>query len=108
MLKSLLPQLLVSVLMSVSCSSSNDMPDGGEKLLLLGNVITMDATTPSAEAVVVRNGIITFVGSQTDARKMCDAKTTVKDYGTASIYPGFTEGHTHGSLASHALCKQTS
>ncbi len=97
-----LPLLLFTTLLSVSCNTTNDIVDppvSTEKLLLLGNVITMDTATPRAEAIVVENGLISFVGSQAEARKMCDAKTIVKDYGTASIYPGFTEGHTHGSLA---------
>lgn len=97
-----LPLLLFTALLSVSCNTKNDIVDplvSTEKLLLLGNVITIDTATPRAEAIVVENGQISFVGSQAEARKMCDAKTIVKDYGTASIYPGFTEGHTHGSLA---------
>lgn len=93
---SLLPLIAV---MLVGCTTSNDTASSTEKLLLLGNVITMDTATPNAEAVVVENGIIAFVGAQTEARKMCGTNTIVKDYGTASIYPGFTEGHTHGSLA---------
>lgn len=88
----------------VSCNSDgpivNPAQDPADKLLLLGNVITMDTATPTAEAVVVENGIIKFVGSAEEARKMCDNKTRIKDYGTASIYPGFLEGHTHGALAS--------
>lgn len=58
----------------------------------------MDPSNPRAEAVVVEDGIITFVGSQEEARKMCNDKTIVKDYGKACIYPGFLESHTHGVL----------
>lgn len=70
-----------------------------ETMLLLGNVITMDSAVPSAEAVFVENGIIKYVGTASAAREMCDANTLVRDYGTASIYPGFLEGHSHGVLA---------
>lgn len=79
--------------MFTSCSNSS------ESLLLLGNVITMDPANPTAEAVVVEDGIITFVGSLEEARKHCSGNAVEKDYGTASIYPGFLEAHTHGILA---------
>lgn len=94
MKKHFLSLLLLVAVMVASCSKSTD------SLLLLGNVITMDAETPTAEAIFVEDGIIKFVGSQEEARKLCNDNTVVKDYGTASIYPGFLEGHTHGVLAS--------
>ncbi|MBP9998523.1 MAG: amidohydrolase [Bacteroidales bacterium] len=88
-----LPLLLGAALLLAGCGEKH------ETLLLLGNVITMDEVTPAAEAVFVKDGIIEFVGTADDARKLCDGKTVVKDYGTASIYPGFLEAHTHGVLA---------
>lgn len=88
-----LPLLLGAALFIAGCGKNH------ETLLLLGNVITMDEAVPAAQAVFVEDGIIKYVGTQEDACKMCDAKTVVKDYGTASIYPGFLEAHTHGLLA---------
>ena len=86
--------LLLLGILTVGCSESK------EQLLLIGNVITMDESIPTAEAIMVQDGVITFVGSQDDARKLCNKNTVIKDYGTASIYPGFLEAHTHGVLAS--------
>lgn len=87
--------LLILSILSVGCNH-----DKKEQLLLIGNVITMDESIPTAEAIFVEDGIIKFVGSQDDARKLCNKNTVIKDYGTASIYPGFLEAHTHGILAS--------
>lgn len=87
--------LLILSILTVGCNR-----DKKEQLLLIGNVITMDESIPTAEAVFVEDGIIKFVGSQDDARKLCNKNTVIKDYGTASIYPGFLEAHTHGILAS--------
>ena len=94
MKKHILSLLMLFALLVASCSKNT------ETLLLLGNVITMDESIPTAEAVLVEDGIIKFVGSQDDARKLCNKNTVIKDYGTASIYPGFLEAHTHGVLAS--------
>lgn len=88
-----LSSLLLLAFVAVSCNKTS------ESLLLLGNVITMDQAAPTAEAVYVEDGIIKYVGSADEARKLSDENTIVKDYGNASIYPGFLEGHTHGILA---------
>lgn len=93
MKKIFLSLLVLATVILASCSKNT------ETLLLLGNVITMDPATPTAEAVFVEDGIIKYVGTADEARKMCDDKTVVKDYGTACIYPGFMEAHTHGILA---------
>lgn len=90
--------MLSALLAVLGCNSNH------ETLLLIGNVITMDDANPAAQAVFVEDGIIKFVGSEADARKLCNGKTVVKDYGTASIYPGFLESHAHGiGVASRAL-----
>lgn len=86
----LIPLLLIVLL--AGCSRH-------ETLLLLGNVITMDTVAPTAEAIFVEDGLIRYVGTADEARALCNAKTVIRDYGSASIYPGFLEGHTHGILA---------
>lgn len=92
-MRKLLYPLLLAVVLLASCTHPR------ETLLLLGHVITMDSVAPTAEAVFVENGIIRYVGTEAEARELCDARTIVRDYGTACIYPGFLEGHTHGILA---------
>lgn len=99
MKKSLYLLLLPAVVLLASCNRPK------ETLLLLGHVITMDSVAPTAEAVFVENGIIKYVGTEAEARTLCDEKTVVKDYGTASIYPGFLESHAHG-IGAASRCLQ--
>lgn len=73
----------------------------GNKKLILGNVITMDETNPFAEAVLIDNNVIEFVGSKKQAQSMCDDSTVILDYGNKYIYPGFLESHTHGIFAGY-------
>ncbi len=84
----------------VGCNEKNDEPQIDPRqqsdCMVLGNIITMDEENPTAQAVVVENGIIQFVGDCDEAKKYCTDKTKVLDYGTASVYPGFIEGHLHG------------
>ncbi len=63
--------------------------------LILGNVITMDAHKPCAEAVAVQGDKILYVGTAEVARTLCDAHTKIYDYGGNSVYPGFLEAHCH-------------
>lgn len=67
--------------------------------LVIGNVITMDPLVPQARAVAIRNGKIIFVGSEEEAGRLCGNRTVVHNFGSASIYPGFMDGHAHGELA---------
>lgn len=62
-----------------------------------GNIHTADDNNPRAEAVAVKNGEITYVGS--DSGDWCapnagDNAQTVSLDG-ASLYPGFTDAHGH-------------
>lgn len=71
--------------------------------LVIGNVITMDQRFPSLEALVAENGIIKYIGNRHYAEKLCDKDTVVLDYGNNYIYPGFIEGHCHGTNAALRL-----
>ncbi len=63
--------------------------------LILGNVITVDDYKPFAQAVAVKGDKILYVGDAEVAKKLCDSKTKVYNYGKNSIYPGFLEAHCH-------------
>ena len=82
-----------------SCQKSTGTDDGAADRILIGNVITMDKDSTVAQAVAFKDGKVLFVGSKEDAQKYRGKHTDVANYGTASIYPGFMDGHTHGYLA---------
>ncbi|MBQ7269611.1 MAG: amidohydrolase family protein, partial [Bacteroidales bacterium] len=71
--------------------------------IILGNVITVDAFKPYAEAVAVAGGKIIYVGSKEAAKKLQGDKTRVLDYGSHSIYPGFLEAHCHPGFAGNIM-----
>lgn len=72
---------------------------GRADLVLKGNVITMDPANPVAQAVAVKDGRVLLAGSLEQVQAVSGRRTRVVDYGKASIYPGFMEGHAHGALA---------
>ncbi|MEO1326492.1 MAG: amidohydrolase [Pseudomonadota bacterium] len=50
---------------------------------------------PDAEAVVIQDGIIRFVGSTSDAMKLSGDSTRVIDLDGATVIPGLVDSHTH-------------
>ena len=67
-----------------------------EVLYLGGTILTMAGAEPTyAEAVAVRDGLITFVGSETDALSIRGPDTTVHDLEGRTMLPGFIDAHGH-------------
>ena len=71
--------------------------------IILGNVITMDAFKPYAEAIAVADEKTIYVGSKEAAMKLRGEKTVILDYGSHSIYPGFLEAHCHPGFAGNIM-----
>lgn len=93
----------VAAIALTGCKDKDPVYNEKASCLIIGNIITMDEDNPTAEAVVVQNGIIQFVGKRKDAEQYCTDNTKVLDYGTASVYPGFMEGHAHGRIVAERL-----
>lgn len=76
------------------------------KKLILGNVITANDSQLNAEAIIINDGLIEFVGSKADALKLIDDKAQIIDYKDNYIYPGFIESHSHGYFAGYRAIGQ--
>jgi predicted amidohydrolase YtcJ len=100
-----------AVLLSVSCQSP---PLTDDLLLVNGRVYTLnwddpalDGTParnaphddsgwhPDAEAVLIQDGIVVFVGSDAEARQLAAPDVRVVDVGGATVLPGLIDSHTH-------------
>ena len=60
-----------------------------------GKVVTVDKSTPTAQAIAVRDGRILAIGSSAAMRKHKGPKTEVIDLKGAMAIPGLIEGHGH-------------
>lgn len=60
-----------------------------------GDIVTMDAKRPSAEAVAVKNGTIQKVGKLADLKKRADSHTQLINLQGQTLLPGFVEPHVH-------------
>jgi predicted amidohydrolase YtcJ len=60
-----------------------------------GNVYTANDRQPNAQAIVVRNDRIVYVGTNAGAQQYQDANTRVVDLHGATVLPGMTDAHYH-------------
>ena len=86
------------ILFFLSCNSATESASSAEAADLViknAKVYTVNKNQPEAEALAVKDGRITFVGSNTDAKKYTGDKTEVIDAKGQFVMPGFIEGHGH-------------
>ena len=71
--------------------------NGNADLIIHGGpILTMEGDAPVyAEAVVVKDGKIVFVGSDAEAMKRKSGSTKIKDLGGKLLMPGFIDPHSH-------------
>ncbi len=76
-------------------------PPAADFVLLDGAVYTVAAAQPWAEAIAVRDGQITFVGSSADAQVHVGTATRIVDLDGQMVLPGFHDSHIHLLEANH-------
>ena len=59
------------------------------------HIYTVDDSRPAAQAFAVRDGVFTFVGSESEAMALRGANTRVVDMHGATIVPGLADAHGH-------------
>lgn len=76
-----------------------------KKIYYNADVLTMDESLPNAEAVVVEEGIIIFVGTNEEAMKQKDGAELV-NLEKKTLLPGFIDSHSHfsGMVFSNLNC----
>jgi predicted amidohydrolase YtcJ len=63
-----------------------------------GDILTMEGDSPYyAEAIVVKDGIITYVGSASEAMKNAGEDYKIVNLEGKTLMPGFIDGHAHYS-----------
>jgi predicted amidohydrolase YtcJ len=80
-------------------------PDGppADTIFFGDNIVTMDPTQPTVEAVAVRGETITAAGALDDVMALRGESTRVVDLGEQALLPGFIDAHGHFMGAGRAL-----
>ena len=76
----------------------NARASGPDLIVLADRIHTMDPARPVAQAVAMRDGLITGVGLRADLPGWRTADTEVIDLGAATVTPGLVDGHIHPML----------
>ena len=64
-------------------------------IIVNGNIHTMDATQPGAQAVAIHGNRIIAVGSNEEIKKLTGPNTRVIDANGQGVLPGFNDAHVH-------------
>jgi hypothetical protein len=70
-----------------------------ELVLHNGNIVTMNAREPRAQAIAIARGRIVAVGSDADVLHLAAAGTKKVDLGGKTVLPGFIDAHSHPAQA---------
>jgi len=69
--------------------------ENAELAIINGNIITVDQSFSLREAVAVKNGLITAVGSNDDVMALIGPQTKVIDLKGLTMLPGINDSHMH-------------
>ncbi|MEJ7623817.1 MAG: amidohydrolase [Pyrinomonadaceae bacterium] len=91
-MKSIVAALILTV---GSFGLSDSKADQADVIFTNGNLYTVDAKQPRAQAVAIKNGRIVFVGSSSGAKAHVGKDTKIIDLKGATVVPGLTDAHYH-------------
>ena len=92
--KSFLTALVVTI--ALACPAAAQQPD---TVLLNGKILTVDRTSSTREALAIRDGRITAVGTTADIRRLAASTTRVIDLQGRTVIPGLIDSHMHAIRA---------
>lgn len=94
--------LLLTLFLTIfACKDEEPTPSGnGEIVFFNGKIYTVNAAQPWAEAIFVKDGIIKFVGTSDEAKKMASADAELIDLEGQMMMPGIHDVHMHPLEAS--------
>lgn len=90
-MKSISKYILLLCVCLLSCKKNNE----GEAIYFGGSILTMEDALPEAEALVVKNGKIIFVGTKDKASEFVGKSTRQINLEGKTLLPGFIDAHGH-------------
>ena len=94
---------IIFVLLLITQLNPIIYPQQMKTAFINGKVFTVNDNQPYAEAVVVEDGLIKFVGSTNKANKYIDYQTEVIDLQGKLMLPGFIDSHLHFTSGGYYL-----
>jgi predicted amidohydrolase YtcJ len=88
----IVPLLLIGTAAHIAAQVNDKSAD---VVFLHGNIYTVNPQQPRAEAIVVKQDRIVFVGSDADAARYQSKTTRIVDIGGKTVVPGLIDAHCH-------------
>jgi len=94
--------LLAAVLLAACVHRMPDSPPGS--IVIVAKLVrTLDPARPTAEALVVRDHKIAFVGTKKEALAFAGGDAAVEEWTTSTVVPGLVDSHGHLASLGRAL-----
>ena len=77
-----------------------------DTILVNGKILTVDTQFSTREAIAIRDGKITALGSNSDVRKQAGPRTRVIDLQGRTVIPGFIDSHIHAIRAGQTFTSE--
>ena len=90
---------MAAVVFAVLALAVPGRAQSADTVLLNGKILTVDSQFSTREAVAIREGRITAVGTTADIRKLAGPTTQVIDLGGRTLIPGLIDNHMHAIRA---------
>ena len=78
----------------IATASPIATPRRSGNLVIVGRIVTMD-DPPVVEAVLIKDGIVTTLGSRDEVLAIASDDIPIMDIGPSVAYPGFIDAHAH-------------
>ncbi|MGH7956818.1 MAG: amidohydrolase family protein [Opitutaceae bacterium] len=93
-----------ALILAVATAFAAEPP--ADLVVINGSVLTLDAGSPRASAVAIKDGVFVAVGSDADIRKRVGPQTRTLDARGQSVIPGLIESHVHATGAARGEANQ--
>ena len=74
-----------------------------QKILVNGNIITLDANQPRVSALAISYGRVVALGTDDEIRALANSKTVEQNLDGKTVLPGLTDAHIHWEWTSRSL-----
>ncbi|MFB2780434.1 amidohydrolase [Shewanella mangrovisoli] len=91
----LISSAIVCLSLSPFVQASSPPKPNAEAIYMGGNIITVNDSAPTAEALAIKNGRILAVGKASELLKLKGNDTQVINLNGKTLIPGFIDGHGH-------------
>ena len=97
---------IVAFAAGVLAAASSSWSQSADTVLVNGKILTVDSRFSTREALAIRDGKITSVGSSADVRKLAGSQTRVIDLQGRTVIPGLIDSHMHALRAGQTFATE--